>query len=156
MRNSSLHSALRATIRTFGATIRLRLLIAPAVLLMASLLTGCATQKLHIGDSPSCVVLEKDTVKTSRLDSVMVHDSIYVHEYARGDTVYIDRIRDRWRDRLIQQRDTIYQTSTTTSTSTVRYVPRFYKWCTGLFWGAVVLALIAIALRIAKAIYLRK
>ena len=42
------------------------------------------------------------------LDSTFRRDSIYIHEYTRGDTVYLDRYLDRWRERIVTQTDTVY------------------------------------------------
>lgn len=76
------------------------------VCLLLSLLTGCKTVQY----------IPVETVRTDTMyifkqlrDSIMLHDSIYIHEYQRGDTIYRDRIqyRDRWRDRW--RTDTVYR-----------------------------------------------
>ena len=97
-----------------------------------------------------------------RVDTVMVRDSVYRHdsviyrERTVLDTVYItkevyrDRLEARgerqkavrtdtvvvteWRDRVIEQ-------------PPERYVPKFYKWCTGLLWAILVLAIGYLALK---------
>ena len=60
-----------------------------------------------------------ETVKTDTLyqtkverDSIHTHDSIYIHEWQRGDTIYIDRDRwhTLWRDRW--RTDTVYRSHT--------------------------------------------
>ena len=55
--------------------------------------------------------IKHDTTYVSKLqrDSVWLHDSIYVHEWTKGDTVYRDR--DRWHTvyRETKSRDTVYQ-----------------------------------------------
>ena len=76
-----------------------------------------------VGCSPKIIeheVVKHDTtyIEKLRYDSIYKHDSIYIREYQKGDTVY--RERDRWhyawRDRLVHdsiyiaQRDTIKQT----------------------------------------------
>ena len=136
--------------KTSASKLRIGSLHILLILLLNASISSCRTTQ------PVLQSEYRETNFAQRTDSVFLHDSIFVHEYARGDTVYIDRIRDRWKERIVATTDTVYQTSTTTSTSTVRYVPRFYKWCTGLFWGAVILFIIYIALRIAKAVYLRR
>lgn len=75
------------------------------------------------GCSPKIIeheVVKHDTtyIEKMRRDSIYMHDSIYLHEYTKGDTVYRDRDRWHygWRDRLVHdsiyiaQRDTITQT----------------------------------------------
>lgn len=66
-----------------------------------------------VGCSPKIIeheVVKHDTtyIEKLRRDSIYMHDSIYVHEYTKGDTVY--RERDRWhyawRDRLVH--DSLY------------------------------------------------
>ena len=62
-----------------------------------------------------------------------MHDSIFVREVMRGDTVYLTRTeyRDRWRTRLVH--DTVRHTEyvdRVVEKPPERYVPKFYKWCT--------------------------
>ena len=82
---------------------------------------------------------------TQRHDSTYRRDSIYIREYTRGDTVYLDRWRDRWRERIITHTDTIYQDKEIVVHSPpVKYVPRVVK---GLAWiGAF--AVFALLLRL--------
>ena len=63
----------------------------------------------------------------------------------RGDTVYLDHWRDRWRDRVVIRTDTVYQNKeTVVQLPHERYVPRTVRW---LAWiGA--LALFALLLRL--------
>ena len=73
-------------------------------------------------------------------DTIYLRDSVYVREVLKGDTVFRDRIayRDRWRTRLVH--DTIHDTQIVEKViekPPERYVPKFYKWCTGLFWALV-------------------
>lgn len=62
---------------------------------------------------PSCspkivekVVYQHDTTTVHHRDSIFRKDSVYVKEWMKGDTVYIDRFRDRyiykdrWRDSI--------------------------------------------------------
>lgn len=80
------------------------------IVLMAlvGLLSGCSPKIIEHE------VVKHDTtyVEKLRRDSIYMHDSIYVHEYTKGDTVY--RERDRWhyawRDRLVH--DSIYLAKT--------------------------------------------
>ena len=65
------------------------------------LLVACA------GCSPKIVeriVVQHDTTTVHRRDTTYRRDSVYIREWMRGDTVYVDRFRDRyvfrdrWRD----------------------------------------------------------
>ena len=76
------------------------------MLFCAAALSGCTTTKY--------VEIEKirtDTTYITKLqrDSIHVHDSIFVNQWKKGDTVY--QVRDRWhtewRDRLLH--DTLYK-----------------------------------------------
>ena len=78
------------------------------------------------------------------VDTIYLHDSVYVREVMRGDTVYLTRTewRDRWRTRLVH--DTVRHTEyvdRVVEKPPERYVPKFYKWCTGLLIAILVLAI---------------
>ena len=57
------------------------------------------------------VVFQRDTVSVNHRDTVFTRDSVYIREWVRGDTVYVDRFRDRyvyrdrWRDSVRVQVD---------------------------------------------------
>ena len=72
------------------------------------------------------------------VDTVLLHDSVFIQERTKGDTVYLTRTewRDRWRIREVHDtiRDTQYITQTIEHPPE-KYVPKFYKWCTGLLWA---------------------
>ena len=77
-------------------------------------------------------------------DTIVLHDSIYVREVLKGDTLYLTRIeyRDRWRTQIVH--DTIQDTQVVEKVIELppkRYIPKFHKWCTGLFWAILVLAI---------------
>ena len=83
-------------------------------------------------------------------DTLVLHDSIYVREVLKGDTLYLTRIeyRDRWRTQIVH--DTIQDTQVVEKVIELppeRYVPKFYKWCTGLLWAILVLAIGRFAIR---------
>ena len=79
------------------------------VCLLLSLLTGCKTVQYIPVET---VRTDTAYITKQQRDSIIIRDSIYVHEYQRGDTIYRDRIqfRDRWRDRW--RTDTIYRSRT--------------------------------------------
>ena len=76
-------------------------------LLVLSLLPGCSPRIIEK------VVYQRDTTVVHRRDSIVRRDSIYVKEWMKGDTVYIDRFRDkyiykdRWRDSIRIVRDSV-------------------------------------------------
>ena len=72
------------------------------------------------------------------IDTIVMHDSVYVREVQRGDTVYLTRVewRDRWRTRV--ERDTVMDVRVEKEVVQLppeRYVPKFYRWCTGLLFA---------------------
>ena len=78
------------------------------------------------------------------VDTIYRHDSVYVREVQRGDTVYLTRVewRDRWRTRMVH--DTIVRTDSIVQViehPPERYVPKFYRWCTIALWAIGILAL---------------
>ena len=65
------------------------------------------------------------------VDTIYRHDSVYVREVQRGDTIYLTRVeyRDRWRTRLVH--DTVRHTEyvdRVVEKPPERYVPKFYRW----------------------------
>lgn len=102
-------------------------------------------------------------VTAPRNDSIIIrhhyeHDSIYVQDSMAvalvHDTVYINRWRTKDRFSIVQRTDTIYQDKEVVVTMPPeKYVPSFYKWCTGLFIGLIILLLLYVAARIAIRIY---
>ena len=83
-------------------------------------------------------------------DSVYRHDSVIYRERTIHDTVYITK--EVYRDRLEArgERQKVVRTDTVVVTEyrdrvvehpPERYVPKFYKWCTGLFWAIGLLAI---------------
>lgn len=87
---------------------------------------------------------------SSRHDTVVVHDSVFVSERQRGDTVYLTRVeyRDRWRTKIVH--DTILRTDSIVEVIEYppeRYVPPFYKRCTIALWAGIILVLIYFFIR---------
>jgi hypothetical protein len=98
------------------------------------------------------VVQSNDTTsfiqRSARVDTIYLHDSVFVSEKQRGDTVYLTRVewRDRWRTRV--ERDTVMDVRVEKEVVQLppeRYVPALYKWCTIALWAiAAVAALVVI------------
>ena len=100
------------------------------------------------------VVQSNDTTsfiqRSARVDTIYLRDSVFVSEKMRGDTVYLTRMewRDRWRTRV--ERDTVVDVRVEKEVVQLppeRYVPKFYKWCTGLLLAFLVLAIGRLALK---------
>ena len=81
--------------------------------MIAYIISACVIALIFCGCKTKVVTVEKvrtDTKYVNKLqrDSIHVHDSIFVNQWQKGDTVY--QVRDRWhamwRDRLLH--DTIY------------------------------------------------
>lgn len=101
----------------------------------------------------------RQCVAQLRVDSVYVRDSIYIRE--RGDTVFVDRWHVRWKERAATKADTVYVESRELKIESrkahpERYVPKFYKWCTGILCGLVTATILWLLWRIVKLIYLKK
>lgn len=87
----------------------IKVIIAVLAVAATLLLSGCRTTE-------KIVEVEKVRTDTTYItqvqrDSIVRHDSIYLHEYMRGDTVYVEKTR--WL-RVIEDRlrvDTLYRLS---------------------------------------------
>ena len=77
-------------------------------------------------------------------DSVYRHDSVIYRERTIHDTVYITK--EVYRDQRLSTFDSQHSSKADTVVVTEyrdrvvehppeKYVPKFYKWCTGLFWA---------------------
>ena len=106
------------------------------------LLTGCSLLLPR-----ETVRTQHDTVAVHHRDSIHLRDSIYIREWVRGDTVYVDRFRDRylyrdrWRDSIRIQHDTtaVYRTKEVKVEQPLKGWMRFKI---GAFWWLLALAAI--------------
>lgn len=84
-------------------------LVAVLLVLIALICGGCSTTKYVPVET-----IKRDTVYQSKIerDSVYLHDSVYVKEWQKGDTIYRDR--DRWHTKYVEKEvhDTLYQSKT--------------------------------------------
>ena len=102
---------------------------------------------------PSLCTLHRDSVTYTThhtVDTVFLRDSVFISERIRGDTVYLTRTeyRDRWRTRVVH--DTVQHTEyvdRVVEKPPERYVPKFHKWCTGLFLAISILLISYCVLR---------
>lgn len=87
---------------------------------MSKLLTWAATVGLCLFALPSCSpeIVERWNTQyvyqdVHHRDTLVTKDSVYIREYVKGDTVYIEKYkdrfvyRDRWRDSIIVKRDSV-------------------------------------------------
>lgn len=125
-------------------------LAAVAVLLaMAACLSSCRTTSPCVAGT-----VARDSVRVQHvLDSVYLYerDSIFVH--AKKDTVWVERWKTRYKDVLKIQRDTVIDTKTEVQVQQVRYVPKYYRFCSWAFWIVVAILLIRLAWWVAKEYY---
>lgn len=76
---------------------------------MIVLCAGCSS----LWKAREKVVIQRDTTTVHHRDTMFRKDSIYIREYMKGDTVYIDRdryqyvYRDRWRDSVTVRVDSV-------------------------------------------------
>lgn len=89
-----------------------------------------------------------DTIQTYEKDSIFIH--------AKGDTVWRERWSIRWRDKIVERHDTIYQDRQTETVRVEKVVPAYYKGVSLAFWMLVVLIAVATAIRILIRVYLKK
>ena len=70
------------------------------------LLTGCRSVKYVEVDK---VRTDTTYITKQQRDSIWLHDSLYIHEYTKGDTVYLERTK--WHTRYVEKvlRDTLYR-----------------------------------------------
>ena len=102
---------------------------------------------------PSLCTLHRDSVAYTihhTVDTVFLRDSVFISEKTRGDTVYLTRTeyRDRWRTRVVH--DTVRHTEyvdRVVEKPPERYIPKFHKWCTGLFLAISILLISYCVLR---------
>ena len=89
-----------------GYRLLLTYFVAVLLVLIVLLCSGCTTTKYVPVET-----IKTDTVYRSRIerDSVYLHDSVYVKEWRKGDTVFRDR--DRWHTKYVEREvhDTLYQ-----------------------------------------------
>ena len=98
----------------------------------------------------------QDVQKFRSVDTVVVRDSVYRHdsviyrERTVLDTVYItkevyrDRLEARGERQKAVRTDTVVVTEWREKVIELppeRYVPKFYRWCTGLLWAIGLLAI---------------
>lgn len=124
------------------------------VIIVAAALCGCTTTKYVPVES---VTQRTDTVRELmlRVDSVVVRDSVVVAQ--RGDTVYVNRWRDRYRVKM--QTDTVYRSVTDSVSVEVPYPveKKLTRWQqTKMDLGGIAIGVIAVGVIICSVRLWRK
>lgn len=70
-----------------------------------TLLFGSCTRKVYVPQETVRTEYKDRVVEAVRVDTAVMRDSVAV--YVNGDTVKIEKYRDRWRTRIIERHDTI-------------------------------------------------
>lgn len=120
-------------------------------LLWLCLLNGCKTcECLPSVEYRDSIVTRyhHDTIQTYEKDSIFIH--------AKGDTVWRERWSIRWRDKIVERHDTIYQDRKTETVRVEKVVPAYYKGVSWAFWVLVVLLGAATVIRILIRVYLKR
>ena len=110
-------------------------------ILMTLFLPGCSS----LWKARERVVVQHDTLAVHHRDSIHQRDSIYIREWAKGDTVYIDRFRDRyvyrdrWRDSIRVRVDSV-AVERTKEVKVERPLNAWQRFKIGGFWWLLVLA----------------
>ena len=81
-----------------------------SVLLICSLICGCSPKVTEH------IIVKTDTVfqQQIRYDSIFKHDSIYLHEWSNGETIYIERTKWHTLYKEVLRVDTTYVSHTDT------------------------------------------
>ncbi len=122
-----------------------------ALLMLLWCLQACTTAKcLPVTEYRDSIVTRylHDTIQTYE------KDSFYIHQ--KGDTVYRERWSIRYRDKVVERHDTIYQATQKHDVEIREVVPTYYKGVSVAFWVLVTLGAVATAIRVLIRVYLRK
>ena len=70
-------------------------------ILLTAIVAASCTRTIYVPDTRT------EYVTRERVDSLFLHDSIYVTEKVKGDTVYVTRYKERVRYEYVNDTDTI-------------------------------------------------
>ena len=110
-------------------------------ILLAFCLPGCSS----LWKAREKVVVQHDTLAVHHRDSVHTRDSVYIREWMKGDTVYIDRYRDRfvyrdrWRDSIRVKVDSV-TVERTKEVKVEKPLNAWQRFKIGGFWWLLLLA----------------
>lgn len=95
------------------------------VLAILSFLPSCTSVKYVPVETVRIDTLRQHTI---RIDSIKQIDSVYVREYMRGDTIYKEKTKLVYRDRIKQQTDTVKETKILTQEKVVEVEKELTAW----------------------------
>ncbi len=119
--------------------------------MLCCLLAGCKTTTcLPVTEYRDSIVTRylHDTIQTYEKDSIYIH--------SKGDTVWRERWSIRYRDKIVERHDTIYQATQKHDVEIREVVPTYYKGVSLAFWILVALLGIGAAIRILIRVYLKR
>lgn len=128
--------------------------------LIATLLAGCRSVTEYVVEHDTLRVISRDTVTKSV--TMIAHDTLRLETEkvvtlsASGDTVKVVEVRDRWRNRVVHQTDTVKENSTDTiyisrENELQRVVTKKPSWWSQWKWRIIaLLALCAVFLMLWK------
>lgn len=121
------------------------------LLMLLWCLQACSTTKcLPVTEYRDSIVTRylHDTIATYEKDSIFIH--------AKGDTIWRERWSIRYRDKIVERHDTIYQATQKHDLEVREVVPTYYKGVSVAFWVLVALGAVATAIRVLIRVYLHK
>ena len=122
-----------------------------ALLMLLWCLQACTTTKcLPVTEYRDSIVTryQHDTIATYEKDSICIHQ--------RGDTIWRERWSIRYRDKIVERHDTIFQATQKHDVEVREVVPSYYKGVSVAFWVLVALGAVATAIRVLIRVYLHK
>ena len=122
-----------------------------ALLMLLWCLQACTTTRcLPVTEYRDSIVTRylHDTIQTYEKDSIYIH--------AKGDTIYRERWSIRYRDKVVERHDTIYQATQKHDVEIREVVPTYYKGVSVAFWVLIALGAVAAAIRVLIRVYLHK
>ena len=126
------------------AIVFITILLVLALMFLVSLCSGCSPKIIEN------TIVKHDTTYIQKLrhDSVYVKDSVFVHLWHEGDTVYVERDRwhTEWRDRIIHDSLYLSRRDTVRVTKTQEVAKPLSGWQWFQIWaGRLVLIALALA-----------
>lgn len=79
------------------------------VVAMTMMMVGCGTQMPIVTEKNDTMYVDR-----FRVDSVYLADSVFMTIYEKGDTIYSEKTKTRYRDRFVYKVDSIYIARTDT------------------------------------------
>ena len=117
------------------------------VLVILALVLGLSSCSLLSPRIQEKVIVLRDTTVVHHRDSVFPRDSVYVKEWVKGDTVFVEKYkdrlvwRDRWRDSIRVVRDSV-AVETIKEVKVERPLNAWQRFKIGGFWWLLALAAI--------------